>query len=107
MVTYWLSFANEKKFGGAIVVDVEPGDVKEDDVKWAEMARYGPISQEEKQWYFAALRKTIRMGINPGPQYSVQGRRLPGDRDVPEEFKNRLLGKREAEKAERALVNHQ
>jgi hypothetical protein len=102
MTAYWLSFANEKKFGGVIIVDVEPGDVKEDDVKWAEMARYGPISQEEKQLYFAALRKTIRMGINPGRQYSVQGMRVPGE--VPEGFKNRLLGKSEAKKAERAVA---
>ena len=68
--TYWLSFANEKEFGGAIVVDVEP------------------------ETFVAAVRKTIEMGINPGPGYSVQGKRLPPD-EIPAEFKNRLLGEAE------------
>jgi len=82
--TYWLSFAKEKEFGGAIVVDVEPEEV--------ELEITG--GSDTEKMFVAAVRKTIEMGINPGPGYSVQGKRLPPD-EIPAEFKNRLLGEAE------------
>jgi hypothetical protein len=77
--TYWLSFANEKEFGGVIIVDVD-----------------GPFG------ILAAIRKTIEMGINPGPGYSVKGMQVPGDA-APANFKNRLLDAAEVRRLEGGL----
>jgi hypothetical protein len=39
----------------------------------------------------AAINKSHELDINPGPKYSVQGKEM--QKEIPEEFKNRLLGR--------------
>lgn len=76
--TYWLSFANGNECGGFAVVDVREGEI----------GKAGA--------FFAAIRKSLQLRINPGPDYNVDGREIPPDA-IPEEFKHRLLGRAEAE----------
>jgi hypothetical protein len=103
MTTYWLSFADEKEFAGVIVVDVGPGDLEEDEAARAKLVAKDARWLKADAGVLAAIGKTIRMGINPGEEYSVLGARVPGDRDVPGEYKNRLLDESEADRAARAL----
>jgi len=77
-LTFWLSFANKNTFGGVVIIDLYKDEI---DVE-------GP--------FLAAIRKSIRLRINPGPGYSVQGQELPPD-EIPEQFKHRLLGRAEAD----------
>jgi hypothetical protein len=76
--TFWLSFAYEDGFAGVAVVDLSTDEISADT----------PIE--------AAIHKTIRLKINPGPDTSVQMQELPPD-EIPEQFKNRLLGRAEVD----------
>ena len=78
--TFWLSFANEDEFGGVVVVDLCRYEIDPDDE--------GPV--------FSAVHKSIRLGLNPGQNYSVQGQELPPD-EIPAQFKHRLLGAADVE----------
>jgi hypothetical protein len=71
--TFWLSFANEDGFGGVVIIDLDGTKISLDD-----------------KWMMPAIRKSIDLGINPGPKYAVQGHELPPD-EIPERFKHRLL----------------
>jgi hypothetical protein len=70
--SYWLSFANAHGFGGVVIVDLDlSGKSKADKI-------------------LAAVSKTIELGVNPGPQYSVQMQTLPVT-EISDRYKNRLL----------------
>jgi hypothetical protein len=76
MTTFWLSFANKNEFKGVIVIDIADDEIGDDTP------------------FEAAITKTIRLGINPGPGTSVQGQSLPPS-EIPDRFKNRLLDQSE------------
>jgi|SRR6516164_1000097 hypothetical protein len=76
--TYWLSFTNGTEFGGVAIVDVGADEI----------GKAGA--------FFAAIRKSLQLRINPGPDYSADGREIPSD-TIPEEFKYRLLSRTEAD----------
>jgi hypothetical protein len=76
--TFWLSFANGEEASRFAIIDL-----RDDEIGKAEAL-------------FAAIRKSLALGINPGPDYVVDGREIEGN-TVPEEFKHRLLGRAEAE----------
>jgi len=81
--TVWLSFADENRFRGVTIVDVTKSE----------------INREGGKWIMAAIEKTIALGINPGPDTSVLGRKIPQEDNIPETLKNRLLNEAEANKA--------
>jgi len=76
--TYWLSFSNGTEFGGVAIVDVGVDEIGKAGV------------------FFAAIRKSLQLRINPGPDYSADGREIPSG-TIPEEFKYRLLSRAEAD----------
>jgi hypothetical protein len=80
-ITYRLSFTNGTKFGGVAIVDVGADEI----------GKAGA--------FFAAIRKSLQLRINPGPDYSADGREIPSD-TIPEEFKHRLLSRAEADSLE-------
>jgi hypothetical protein len=71
--TFWLSFANQEGCGGVVIIDLDGTKISLDD-----------------NWMVPAIRKSIELGINPGPKYEVHGQELPPD-EIPERFKHRLL----------------
>ena len=71
--TYMLSFADENKYGGFAFVDVYE----------SEIGKAGAL--------FAAIRKSNAIGINPGPNYNVNGREIEPN-IIPREFMHCLLG---------------
>jgi transcriptional regulator with XRE-family HTH domain len=75
--TFWLSFTNENEVGGFAIVDVHE----------SEIGKAGAL--------FAAIRKSLQLGINPGPDYIASGREIEPN-VIPEEFRHRLLGHAEA-----------
>jgi hypothetical protein len=107
METVWLSFANEKEFGGLIVVDVEWSEVAGAGLDWAEIAEKEGLAlpSDQQKLFFVAVRKTIEMGINPGPDYSVKVG-LGGGKEVPADFKNRLLNETEVRALEQRATPH-
>jgi hypothetical protein len=76
--TFWLSFANENEFGGVVIVDL----------------RRDEIGTERA--ILAAVKKSIRLKANPGPDYSIQAHEIPPD-EIPEQFKHRLLSRAEVD----------
>jgi hypothetical protein len=74
MATYWMSFATDEKFLGVAIVDV-PDDEDAD--------------------IFRVVDETIARGCNPRAG-GVQMHRIPAD-EIPDSFKNRLLGQDEVE----------
>ena len=79
--TVWLTFANEHEFGGVNIIDLSEDEIG------------------EEKWICAAIDKTIILGINPGPDYSVRGQRVPAHNAIPTRFKNRLLNEEVAQEA--------
>jgi hypothetical protein len=84
--TFWLSFANEYEFGGVNIIDLSEDEIG------------------EEKWICAAIDKTIALGINPGPDYSVRGQRVPAHHAIPTRFKNRLLNEEDAQEAQLAAT---
>lgn len=76
--TFWLSFADENQFAGVVIVDLDAEEIG------------------AERPFFAAIRKSIKLKINPGPDYSVQGHELPPN-EISEQFKNRLLAQADVE----------
>jgi hypothetical protein len=76
--TFWLSFADDERFAGVAVVDVCRDE------------------QGADTPFIAAIKKSIKLKANPGPDYAVQGQELPPDA-IPEQFKHRLLGEAEVD----------
>jgi hypothetical protein len=76
--TFWLSFANENEFGGVVVVDVRKDEIS------------------AQRAFFAAIEKSIRLKINPGPDYDVHGHEIPPD-VISQQFKHRLLSRAEVD----------
>jgi len=85
--TFWISFANEHEFGGVNIIDLSEDEIG------------------DEKWILAAVDKTIALGINPGPDYAVQGQRLPTYHTIPARFKNRLLNKADADEAQSAATS--
>jgi hypothetical protein len=79
MATYWVSFATKEKFLGVAIVDIP--DPSED------TSRLDII--------YAVVDETIARGCNPRAG-SVQAHRVPAG-EIPDSFKNRLLGKDEVD----------
>lgn len=72
LTTFRLSYTNGDKYGGYVVVDVCANEI----------GRAGAL--------FAAIRKANELKLSPGPDFSVNGRKLePGM--FPEHLKHRLL----------------
>ena len=83
--TFWLSFANEERFGGVVIVDMQEDELKGFD----EGSRIVPVTA-----------KTIKLGINPGGEYDVLMYAVPPSRHIPEHYKHRILDHAEADKAQ-------
>jgi len=73
MTTYWVSFATHEKFLGVAIVDLDNEHADASDI----------------------IKEIIARGCNPGDG-SMQAQIIPA-RDIPDRFKNRLLGKDEIE----------
>lgn len=73
----WLSFADEDRFLGLAVVEVQR-------------------SAHSKVWMFRAIRRAWDMGINPGGEV-VAFDVTASISEIPESLRNRLLSKGEAE----------
>ena len=72
MRTYWLSFASDKGFLGATVVDVTEEDRADAEVKVRALFPHNPDPAEDA-WIAAASAVAHRLGCNPG------GEMMPAD----------------------------
>ena len=77
MATFWVSFATDEKFLGVAIVDMA-------------LDAHGEFNAMD------VIGETIRLRCNPG-HGSVLVQNIP-DGEIPISFKNRLLGKDEAER---------
>jgi hypothetical protein len=92
--TFWLSFADANGFGGVVIVDLGKDEIgAERSIGFIHTSHPGSRSMP---WVIAAIRKSIRLKINPGPDYSIAAQELPPN-EIPEQFKNRLLAAADVE----------
>ena len=76
MKTYFLSFADEEKFCGACIIDID------DDA-----ARLPLDPADRLELLRKAIERSIELGCNGGADTSVQGENITGE-PIPAQFKN-------------------
>jgi hypothetical protein len=81
MATFWVSFANEEDCLGVVIVDADDSNA----------------TTIELETMKTIVQRTIELGCNPGPDCSVQFRKIPCDYEIPARYKNRLLTKGEVD----------
>jgi hypothetical protein len=85
MTTWWVSFATKKGFLGVAIVDINDDE-----------------DMDERTIGQTIIEETIIRGCNPGDG-SVQMFKIPDSTPIPDNFKNRLLGKNEITELEGRL----
>lgn len=93
MTMMWLSFADDDGFRGVVIIEITDEDIV---LAKAEIDERFPQHLDGAELPAAAIRKTHRLGINPGGQ--VLAFHVPDGYPLPSGCTDRLLLKPELEK---------